>query len=64
MHSGAFLQLVLTLQAIVARLGAICLEVLDALQATGKSIQSILKVLFVCFLSAVPFRTIGTMRSL
>jgi hypothetical protein len=64
MQSGAFLQLVLTLQAIVSRLGAVCVEVLEALQATSKSIQSILEVLFVCFISVVLFTIIGTMRLL
>jgi hypothetical protein len=48
MQSGAFLQLVLTLLALVSRLATICLEVLEALQVTSETIRDLLEVIFVC----------------
>jgi len=44
MQSGAFLQLILTLIALVSRLGTICLEVLEAIQGTTETIRGILEV--------------------
>lgn len=43
MQSGAFLQLVLTVLALVSRLGTISFEVLEALQATSETIRCIVE---------------------
>jgi hypothetical protein len=50
MQSGAFLHLVLTLLAVVSRLGSICSEVLEALQSTSNTIRSVQEVLSVCLI--------------
>lgn len=49
MQSGAFLQLVLTVLALVSRLGTISFEVLEALQATSETIRCIVEAVSVCF---------------
>jgi len=45
MQPGAFLQLVLTLLALVSRLGVVCLELQDTFQAISDTIRSILSVI-------------------